>query len=62
MVVAEIGSGEWGFGGLECGGVDEVGVVEDVVTKKSLPCHFAEWMVGGAGRAVLSDDLGDFAE
>ncbi len=62
VVVAEAGSGEWGFGGLEFFGVDEVGVVEDVVTESSLPCHLAEWVVGGAGRAVLSNDCGDFGE
>lgn len=62
VVVAEAGSGEWGFGGLEFCGVNEVGVVENVVTESSLPRHFAEWVVGGAGRAVLSDDLGDFGE
>ena len=62
VVVAEAGSGEWGFGGLEDFGVDEVGVVENVVTESSLPCHVAEWVVGGAGRAVLSDDCCDFGE
>ena len=33
VVVAEAGPGKWGFGGLECCGVDEVGIVEDVVTE-----------------------------
>ena len=62
VVVAEAGSGEWGFCWLECCGVDQVGVVEDVVTKESLPCHFAEWVVGGAGHAVLCNESGDFGE
>ena len=47
-LVAEAGSGEWGFGGLEFCGTDEVGVVEDVVTESSFGGEAIEWVWFGA--------------